>query len=128
MSDKINKSDEEWREQLTEEQYHVTRKHGTERAFSGRLDKHMTLAPIFVSAVQHRYFHPRLNLTQDRVGQAFLRRLTMQISAKRLMKAFLCAAPSFIVTVVTRILAMCFLMGRNPPAFAIASIRRHWIL
>ena len=39
MSDKINKSDEEWREQLTEEQYHVTRKHGTERAFSGRLDK-----------------------------------------------------------------------------------------
>ena len=40
MSDKINKTDEEWREQLTEEQYHVTRKHGTERAFSGRLDKH----------------------------------------------------------------------------------------
>ena len=40
MSDKISKSDEEWREQLTEEQYHVTRKHGTERAFSGRLDKY----------------------------------------------------------------------------------------
>src|SRR6056300_1724870 len=88
----------------------------------------MTLAPIFVSAVQHRYFHPRPNLTQDRAGQAFLRRLTRQISAKMLMKAFLCAAPRFIVTVVTRILAMCFLTGRNPPAFAIASIRRHWIL
>ena len=40
MCDKIGKSDEEWREQLTEEQYHVTRKHGTEQAFSGRLDKH----------------------------------------------------------------------------------------
>ena len=40
MSDKINKTDKEWREQLTEEQYHITRKHGTERAFSGRLDKH----------------------------------------------------------------------------------------
>ena len=40
MSDKINKTDEAWREQLTDEQYHVTRKHGTERAFSGRLDKH----------------------------------------------------------------------------------------
>ena len=40
MSDKIIKSDEEWREQLTEEQFHVTRKHGTERAFSGRLDNY----------------------------------------------------------------------------------------
>jgi peptide-methionine (R)-S-oxide reductase len=40
VGDKISKTDEEWREQLTEEQYHITRKHGTERAFSGRLDKH----------------------------------------------------------------------------------------
>ena len=40
MSDKISKSDEEWRAQLSEEQYHVTRKHGTERAFSGRFDEH----------------------------------------------------------------------------------------
>ena len=35
MSTKVTKSDQEWREQLTPEQYEVARKHGTERAFTG---------------------------------------------------------------------------------------------
>lgn len=33
---KINKTNEEWREQLTESEFHITREAGTEMAFSGQ--------------------------------------------------------------------------------------------
>ena len=36
MTDRIQKSDREWQEQLTADQYRITRNKGTEPAFSGR--------------------------------------------------------------------------------------------
>ncbi len=35
--DKVQKSDQEWRKNLTKEQYNILREKGTERAFTGRL-------------------------------------------------------------------------------------------
>lgn len=36
MSDKIEKTDQEWQNCLSSEQYNVMRKHGTERPFTGK--------------------------------------------------------------------------------------------
>jgi peptide-methionine (R)-S-oxide reductase len=36
MADKVIKPDQEWQKQLTPDQYHVTRKAGTEPAFTGK--------------------------------------------------------------------------------------------
>ncbi len=43
MTEKIVKSDAEWRQKLSDEQYQVTRRKGTERAFTGIY--HATKAP-----------------------------------------------------------------------------------
>jgi peptide-methionine (R)-S-oxide reductase len=40
LMEKVRKSDEEWRTQLSPEQYHVTRQKGTERAFTGKYHDH----------------------------------------------------------------------------------------
>ena len=39
MSEKITKTDQEWQKQLSPEQYYVTRKAGTEPAFTGKYYK-----------------------------------------------------------------------------------------
>src|SRR5689334_10952608 len=59
---KVNKSEAEWRKELTPEQYHITREHGTERPFSHPYNKEKTQgtymcvscgAPLFRSETKY---------------------------------------------------------------------------
>ena len=56
MSDKIVKSDAEWKAQLTSEQYRVMRKHGTEPAFSGEYNANKEPGVYLCAACDNELF------------------------------------------------------------------------
>ena len=62
MTDKLNLTDEEWRERLSPEQYQILRHAGTERAFTGEYEQNKAPglyacagcgAPLFSSATKY---------------------------------------------------------------------------
>ena len=53
---KVNKSEEEWKQQLTPEQFKVLRKHGTEPAGTSPLDKNYDKGTYVCAACGHPLF------------------------------------------------------------------------
>ncbi len=57
MVDKVNKSHGEWRDLLTREQFHVTRRGGTERAFTGQYHDCKTPGVYICICCETELFH-----------------------------------------------------------------------
>lgn len=56
MSDAKSVTDNEWREKLTPEQFHILREKGTERAFTGKYDKFYEDGEYYCAACGHKLF------------------------------------------------------------------------
>ena len=56
MSEKIVKPDAEWKAQLTDEQFRVLRKHGTERAFTGEYNDNKQAGVYLCAACGNELF------------------------------------------------------------------------
>ncbi len=56
MADKVVKSEEEWREELTPEQYRVLRQKGTERPFTGEHYRHKKEGTYLCAACGNELF------------------------------------------------------------------------
>ncbi len=56
MTDKIVKSEEEWKEQLSPEQFKITRKKGTEPAWTGQYNKHYEKGTYLCACCQTELF------------------------------------------------------------------------
>ncbi|WP_317192602.1 peptide-methionine (R)-S-oxide reductase MsrB [Fulvivirga lutea] len=55
-TDKIEKTDEEWKKELTDEEYYVLREKGTERAFTGDLWDNHEEGTYYCAACQTKLF------------------------------------------------------------------------
>jgi peptide-methionine (R)-S-oxide reductase len=57
MGDKIRKTDDEWRKELTPDQYRIAREAGTEPAFTGEYYEHDEAGTYHCTCCGHPLFH-----------------------------------------------------------------------
>ncbi|MGK7389752.1 MAG: peptide-methionine (R)-S-oxide reductase MsrB [Candidatus Cyclobacteriaceae bacterium M2_1C_046] len=78
MSYKINKSEKEWKKELTPEEYHVLREKGTERAFSGDLNKIKKEGVFICAACENEVFTTEAKYESHSGWPSFYKPISME--------------------------------------------------
>ena len=115
MTEKVKKTDAEWRKELTPEQFEVTRKKGTERAFTGELlgqprQRRLPLPLLRRRALQLR---PQVRL-RDRLAELLAARRRGELSRPRRTTAISCSAPKRFAAACDAHLGHVFEDGPSP--------------
>jgi len=120
MSEKIIKTEDEWKKLLTQEQYHVIREKGTERAFTGATWNNHDKGIYRCAACGNDLFSSEHKYESGTGWPSFWQPLAKENVTENRITACLCAEPKSSAAVVTDILAMYSMTARNPLAFATA--------
>ena len=126
--EKIEKTDAEWRAQLTPEQYHIVRRKGLSGLLLVRFTRIMTTGCITASLAGRSCSLPTPSLSRGAGGRAFIFRSTTRLSRRMRTIAWGCGGSRRPARGVERIWDMFFRMGRSLRGCGIASIRLRWIL
>ena len=70
--EKVIKSEKEWRDQLTSEEFYVCRQKGTERAFTGTYNQYKKPGTSFVGVAVSHCLMQTISLIRARDGQVLL--------------------------------------------------------
>ena len=73
MADHTDLTDAEWRARLTPDQYHILREKGTERAYTGRYDKHYDAGEYYCAGCGAKLFESDAKYNSGCGWRAFTR-------------------------------------------------------